>query len=370
MDFSMRKDLSNLGFLSAAVCYMANKPKWARYLGAGALGLRFWPLPPLSYSRKSVIITGGSRGLGLALAEELTQAGAFVTILARDQEELNRAQNQLEKIESAQVLALKCDVNDSQQIHETFQKVIQRFGTIDILINNAGSIAAGPFESMNIQDFQAQMNLHFFAALKTIQAALPVFKSQRSGRIVNISSIGGKIPVPHMISYCASKFALSGFSQGLSAELRKDNILVTTVYPGLMRTGSPIQGVFKGDAKKEFAWFALSDSTPGLTVSARNAARQILSAVQKGESELVISLPAKLGTLFYSNLPQLYTSLMGVINRLLPRATNDERKTGAQVRGWLDEKSWAKPFIEIMRRAQSQWNEHGKSDPDFNLNAY
>jgi len=368
MNLSLRKEISNLGILAAAAALLAGKQKWAKYLGLASIGLRSFSVKNFSYENQSVVITGGSRGLGLALAEELSQQGALVTILARDEEELKRAKKRLAEVPSAQVLAITCDITNRHQLKFAFEKVKERYGKIDILINNAGAVSAGPFESMNQKDFEAQMNVHFFAALKSVQVILPIFKEKKSGCIVNISSIGGKIPILHMIPYCASKFALSGFSQALSSELRKDNIQVTTVYPGLMRTGSPIQGIFKGDHEKEFAWFAISDSTPGLTVSAKNAARQILSAVQSGETELVISVPAKLGTFFYANFPQIFTALMGFVNRFMPQDSSDHRKTGAQSQAWLKKQAWSRPFMKIMTDAQERYNEHPKFDPEFNLN--
>lgn len=368
MNLSLRKEVSNLAGLAALGAFLAGKREHSKYLGLAALGLRFFSWPEFSYYNQSVVITGGSRGLGLALAEELSKQGALVTLLARDEEELARAQKQIERIPSAQVLTIVCDVTDQSQLKSAFEKVRECFGTIDILINNAGTVSAGPFEAMNLQDFEGQMNLHFYGALKAIEEVLPIFKAQRSGRIVNISSIGGKIPVPHMIAYCASKFALAGFSEALAAELKKDGICVTTVYPGLMRTGSPVQGVFKGDSEKEFAWFAISDSTPGLTVSAKSAAQRILKAVRSGESELVISVPAKFGVFAYSNFPQIYTAVMGLVNRLLPQDFSDQRKTGAESQSFLRKQPWAKPFMEIMKSAQKKYNEHEKSDANFNLN--
>lgn len=369
MNFALKKEISNLGLMAAAGVLLKGNRRLASYLGLAALGVRAIPAPQFSYENQTVVITGGSRGLGLALAEELVSRGAKVALLARDPQELQRAKSQLELLPNAQVLTIVCDVTHRQQLKEAFEKVRSTFGSLCILVNNAGSVVAAPFEAMNQKDFEAQMNLHFYAVLKAVQLALPIFKSQGFGRIVNISSIGGRIPVPHMIPYVASKFAVSGFSQALSTELRKESIQVTTIYPGLMRTGSPVQGVFKGDSEKEFAWFAVSDNTPLLTVSAKNAARQILCAVQNGESDLVISLPAKLGAFAYSNFPQIVTAILGIVNRLLPAGTSQERKTGAQSQGWLENQVWSKPFVGIMKTAQKKYNEHEKTDADFNLNA-
>src|SRR5204862_4688180 len=131
-----------------------------------------------------------------------------------------------------------------------------------VLINNAGVITVGPFEDFSKADFDEAMAIHFWAALYTLKAALPHMRKAGGGRVVNISSIGGKVGVPHLAAYCASKFALTGFSQSIRAELAKDNIRVTTVAPGLMRTGSHVNAKFKGNHAAEFAWFSVSSGTP------------------------------------------------------------------------------------------------------------
>src|SRR6185503_4123757 len=122
-------------------------------------------------------------------------------------------------------------------------------------------------------------------------AVLPEMRARREGRIVNITSIGGKISVPHLLPYSASKFALVGLSEGLRAELAKDGIVVTTICPGLMRTGSPRNATFKGQHRAEYAWFSIGDSLPVTAMSADRAARQILTACKRGEAEVVLSVP-------------------------------------------------------------------------------
>jgi short-subunit dehydrogenase len=151
-------------------------------------------------------------------------------------------------------------------------------------------------------------------------AVLPSMRQKKTGRIVNISSIGGKVSVPHLVPYSASKFALVGLSKGLRAELMKDGIKVTTVCPGLMRTGSPRNADFKGKHRFEYAWFSISDALPLLTVSAENAARQVVQACKRGQAELVISVPAKIAVLFDSLFPETMSQMLALTNRLLPDA--------------------------------------------------
>ncbi len=196
--------------------------------------------------------------------------------------------------------------------------VTLQFGGIDVLVNNAGTIEVGPMETMTIGDFEEAMKTHFWGPLYTSLAVLPHMRRKRQGRIVNISSIGGKVSVPHLLPYSASKFALVGFSEGLRAELMKDNIYVTTVCPGLMRTGSARNALFKGQHRKEFAWFVAGDSLPVTSISAIRAAKSILSACRVGRSELVLSIPAKLAVAFHGLFPGMTADLNAIINGLLP----------------------------------------------------
>src|SRR5688572_1240433 len=231
----------------------------------------------ISFEGKSVLITGGSRGLGLLIARELADEGARLTLAARDRAELERARDDLER-RGANVTIAVCDVGVRAQAEELVRHVVDRTGAIDVLINNAGVIKVGPLEHMTHRDFEEAMNVHFWGPLHTILAALPAMRAQGQGRIVNISSIGGKIGVPHLTPYCASKFALTGLSDSVRGELAKDNICVTTVCPGMMRTGSPFNAWFKGRHREEFTWFTISDSIPLASIDGRRAARQVVHA--------------------------------------------------------------------------------------------
>jgi short-subunit dehydrogenase len=197
-------------------------------------------------------------------------------------------------------------------------EVEARLGPVDILINNAGTITVGPFETMTASDFEEAMKLHFWAALYTSWAVLPSMRERGGGRIVNISSIGGKMPVPHLAPYCASKFALVGLSESMRPELAKDNIWVTTVCPGLMRTGSPRNVGVKGKYQAEYAWFKLGDSLPGISMNVRRAARQIVSAAEYGDGEVILSLPAKLAIKLHNLAPRISNEIMRCQNQFLP----------------------------------------------------
>jgi short-subunit dehydrogenase len=272
-----------------------------------------------SFKGRAVVITGGSRGLGLVMARQLAQKGARLALLARDEAELNRAKAQLAAC-NTQVITLVCDVRKQAEVQEAITKVVGRFGGVDVLINNAGIIQVGPLEHMTHEDFESALQVHLFGPLYCINAVLPSMRRAGRGRIVNISSIGGKIAVPHLLPYCASKFALTGLSDGLRAELRRNNILVTTVCPGLMRTGSPPRAFFKGQHRREYAWFAISDSLPLLSMSSERAARRILKACRRGAARIILGTHTKIAVLMNELFPAATTSLLSAANRLLPNA--------------------------------------------------
>lgn len=266
---------------------------------------------------RTALITGGSRGLGLVLARELAGRGVRLALCARNPEELERASRELTD-RGAEVFAVPCDVTRQEDVEAMVQLVLDRLGRIDILINNAGTIQVGPFEVTTIEDYELALRTHFWAPLYTTLAVLPGMRNRGVGRIVNVSSIGGKISVPHLLPYDVSKFALTGFSEGLRAELAKDRIYVTTVIPGLMRTGSPRNALFKGQHRAEYAWFSISDSLPLLSTSAEAAARRIVRACEYGDAELILTLPAQLAVRFHGLFPGLTADLLGLANLILP----------------------------------------------------
>lgn len=270
----------------------------------------------MEFGGKVVIVTGGSRGLGLLLSRRFAREGAKIAICSRDHEELERAREELSQV--TEVHAERCDVCVEGDVQRFVRNVIGKFGGIDVVVNNAGTIVMGPLEAMTEADFDEAMQTHFYGPLYTTMAALPSMRTRGEGRIVNISSIGGLVPVPHLLAYTTSKFALTGFSLGLAEELRKDNIFVTTVFPGLIRTGSPRNALFKGKNRQEYAWFTLGDSIPGASQSADRAAARIVEACRHGDVKLVTSVPAWAAAKAYALFPGVMTDLYAAVNRMLP----------------------------------------------------
>ena len=280
------------------------------------------------------MITGGSRGLGLALAREACALGARVALLARDPNELARARDDLRR-RGGDTLPVECDLLEPAQIKQAVEKIVDHFGGLDVVINNAGIIEVGPLAHMKRADFEKAIMLHFWAPYHIIGEAIPHFRRCGGGRIVNISSIGGKIAVPHMAPYTSSKFALVGFSDAIRAELARENIYVTTVTPGMMRTGSHSFAKFKGDRVAEYKQFTAASRLPFASISAERAARKILVACASGRPALVMPLAVRLMTIANALFPNLFGRMMKVANGFLPSPSGpggDEPRRGSEIR--------------------------------------
>lgn len=270
------------------------------------------------YAGKSVVVTGGSRGLGLVIARQLVSAGAHVTICARTKEDLRDAAAELQN-NGGSVRAIECDVRSPEAVQVLVDSTIAEYGRVDVLFNIAGVMKVGPLEEMAEEDFREAMEINCFGPLHTTLAVLPVMRQQGWGRIVNVASIGGKRAVPHMLPYDASKFALVGLSTGLRTELMKDGILVTTACPSLMRTGSPRNAEFKGQHRWEYAWFSIGGSLPLISISAEEAARQILAACQYGDGEVYIANTLSPAVWAAKLAPTLTSEALAIINQWLPK---------------------------------------------------
>ncbi|WP_404365087.1 SDR family NAD(P)-dependent oxidoreductase [Corallococcus coralloides] len=322
--------------------------------GVGAVvGLQRALRPRYSFKGRTVLITGGSRGLGLVMARMLLKEGARVAICGRDVDSLQRAHADLERLGGA-VLTLRCDVRDQVQVDAMVGAVHEHWGAVDVLINNAGVIMVGPLESMTLEDFEQAVDTHLWGPLYTTLAVVPDMKARGEGRIVNVSSMGGKLSIPHLVPYSTSKFALVGLSDGLRTELAQDGIRVTTACPSLIRTGSPRNADFKGDHEKEYAWFHVSNSMMGVSMSAERVARKIIEACRRGDSEALVGMPAKLGAVGRALAPNLTARVLDAVNRLLPQDSTPERHKGHQSETPLT-RSW---LTEMSRRAAERNNEN------------
>jgi short-subunit dehydrogenase len=285
------------------------------------------------------------------MAREFGKRGARVGICARDEAELSRAATDLRQ-RGYLTETFVCDVRDKTQVDATMAAARARLGPIDVLVNNAGVISVGPLETMTVEDYEESIATHFWGPLYTMLAVLPEMRSRRQGRIVNISSIGGVVSVPHLVPYSAGKFALAGLSEGVRSEALKNGVYVTTVYPGLMRTGSPRNAFFKSKHRAEYAWFSISDALPLFSISAERAARTIVSACERGSARLILSLPAKVAAKAFHLVPASAT-LLSLVEKLLPGPGG----IGTQRAAGKDSASFASPsLVTVLNERAAQKN--------------
>jgi short-subunit dehydrogenase len=316
------------------------------------------PKPLWSASGKVVVITGSSRGLGLNLAEQFALAGAQVVLSARDRNELERAKTQLlsrrASIQSDQFLIIPCDLNRPEDCKRLVEEATNHWGRVDVLINNAGVIHIGPIEQLPLETYREAMEIDYFAMVQTTHAVLPQMLRRGDGRIVNITSIGGKMPVPHLAPYVGSKFAAVGFSETLHAEMRSKGVQVTTVCPGLMRTGSYPNAIVVGHREREYRWFSLSASIPGIAHSAEGAARKIFEATCEGRAEITVGFDAYLAARLHGFSPAFTQYAGSLANEfILPEPGGSNTPVSAQKIRPPRSKLW-RSFSDLLTRAHNQ----------------
>jgi short-subunit dehydrogenase len=349
-----------LGVASGAAAAGCGVAALAAGAGAWALWRRLSSAPEGAFEGKVVVITGGSRGLGLALAEEFGRHGARLVLGARDPYELERARDLL--LERGAIanqdaaLIVPCDIREEAQAQELVARATHRFSRVDVLVNNAGIITVGPVEHQPFANFDDAMRTNFYGMLHCTLAVLPQMVASGSGAIVNICSIGGKLAVPHLLPYSASKFAAVGFSEGLHAELRSRGIRVTTVCPGLMRTGSHLRAYFTGQREEEYRWFSLGAGLPFVSMPAARAAREIVRAAADGRAEIILTPQAQIAARMMGLFPSFTQTLLHLSNLALPgpgQGDSAQLEEGRKVRG-----RELSGLTVLGSRAAHHYNEH------------
>jgi NAD(P)-dependent dehydrogenase (short-subunit alcohol dehydrogenase family) len=306
----------------------------------------------IDFRDRLVLITGGSRGLGLVIARQLADEGAAIVICARDGVELHEALADL-RARAQFVAGYVCDLAQPAEMRTMFERIRREVGSIDVLINNAGIIQVGPMQTMTLEDYHQAMAVHFWAPLIATELVLPDMRRRGEGRIVNISSIGGEIGVPHLVPYCASKFALNGMSQAMRAELAAEGIYVTTICPGMMRTGSHFRALFKGQHRDEFTWFSIGNAIPGLSMSAERAASQIIEACRYGRAKRTLSLTARLAECINRIAPEMTADVNALVASMLPAPGGVGRTA---VEGMHSTSSWSPSAITTLSDQAAERN--------------
>lgn len=265
------------------------------------------------------LVAGGSRGLGLLIAGELVGRGHHVVICARDQAELTVAAERL-RTDGGHATARVCDVSDAAAVEQLINDVESDLGPIEVAICVAGIIAVGPLDSLTHEHFEQSIGVMLWGPINVGLPLARLMKARGHGRIGIVSSVGGMVSVPHLLPYSTAKFGAFGFSQGLRSELSGSGVTVTSVVPGLMRVGSQLRAQFSGDQPREYAWFAVGASAPGISIDARRAAARITDGVLRGRGMVLLTPLAKVGVRVHGVAPSLTASALGLFGRLLPAA--------------------------------------------------
>ncbi len=276
------------------------------------------------FEGQTALVTGGSRGLGLQLVRELSRRGARVVFCARTADEVTRAEQLLHSEGYQDVRGMVADVSRPDGPQDLCSRVSTEIGPVDILINNAGIIQVMPFVHSQEKTFHDCLDIFLYGPLRMSQELLPAMISAGGGTIVNIASLGGQIPAPHLVAYNAGKAALVALSEGMSVELDRYGINVLTVKPGLMRTGSHRNAMFGGNSSQEYAWFSRAALHPVLTVGAEGAASQIADAILDKRRTLSIGWEAKWAPLLHSLFPEISHSLTSAAEKLMPGTGPEE----------------------------------------------
>jgi len=254
----------------------------------------------MNFKNKVIVITGASSGIGEAAAEQFAKKGANIVLVARRKDKLEEVERKLSKY-STKILVQVCDVSDKEQVKAMSEKVIETFSKIDVLVNNAGFVIYGKVEELSIEDIQSQMKTNYFGTINCTKYFLPYFLKQNFGHMVNVASVGGSFGVPGIASYCATKYAMLGFSEGLRHELHGTNVGVTVVSPIMVRTN-----LFDHPSFKNFTKFAT-----GISLSADTVANAIIKASNSSRLEIVVPSFVRIGIWFKQTFPFLINPIIG-----------------------------------------------------------
>ncbi|MFP5283062.1 MAG: SDR family NAD(P)-dependent oxidoreductase, partial [Actinomycetes bacterium] len=292
------------------------------------------------------LVAGGSRGLGLLIARELGDRGHRLVVCARDLGELEDARAVLAE-RGHDVTVEVCDVADPAAVERLVRDTENDRGPIEVLVTVAGVIQVGPLAALSREHFVTALDIMLWGPINTALAVVPAMSRRGTGRIGVITSIGGLVSVPHLLPYSTAKFGAVGFTSGLRAELAGSGVTVTTVAPGLMRTGSHLQAEFVGNQGAEYAWFAPSASLPLLAMDPERAAARIVDGILAGRSWVLLGWIPKVGWRVNALLPRTTSAALGVAARLLPSATGEAPEETQ--RGWTAREQLSGPGASIVR---------------------
>lgn len=238
----------------------------------------------------TVLITGASQGIGKATALLFAQNGYDTILAARREEPLAQVAQEVQNL-GRTALSVSCDVKDPQQVNTLVDKAIAQYGNIDVLVNNAGIYISGPVEQFSLEDWHQAIDTNLWGYIHTIHALLPHMIARSSGTIVNLASIGGKVPIPYLVPYCTSKFAVNGLTEAMHSELKPKGIHVCGIYPNVIRSSLMERAIFRGkdeeDAQARRQQLEQVISVP-VVEKPEDVAKAVWDAVKNQRSEILV----------------------------------------------------------------------------------
>ena len=256
----------------------------------------------MNFKNKVVVITGASSGIGEAAALKFSKKGAKIVLVARRKDKLLEVENKIKEF-SQSTLVCQCDVSNKEEVDLMSKIVLDKFGRIDILVNNAGFIIYGQVNQLLTEEIISQMETNYFGMIYCTKAFLHKMLEQHSGHIVNVASVGASFSIPGFASYCATKYAMLGFSEGLYHELVGTGVGLTVVSPFFVRTPL-LDNIFHP-----------SKSSTNMSISSETVAKAILKASNSPRLEIVVPSIVRVGIWFKQTFPYFINPIIGSIFR-------------------------------------------------------
>ncbi len=256
----------------------------------------------MDYSGKIVIITGASSGIGKESALEFAKLHASIVLVSRDKNKLEEVAKELLKYQT-QILVCACDISQKDQVNEMSKQVLEKFGTVDVLVNNAGFGIYGNFNDLKVEEIESQMRTNYLGMVYCTKTFLPKMLEQKSGHIINVASVAASFGIPGMAGYCASKFAMLGCSESLYHELKGSGIGITVVSPIMVRTS-----FFNHDSFNKMPRYTTA-------LSANTVAKAVVRAASSPRLEIVVPQFVRIAIWFKHTFPYLINPIVGQIFR-------------------------------------------------------
>ena len=253
----------------------------------------------MDFKDKVVLITGASSGIGKESAIEFAKLGANIVLASRTKEKLEQVANELKKF-NVTTLICQCDVSDKDQVKAMSKTVLEKFGSVDILVNNAGFAIYGSVSDLSIDEIESQMETNYFGMVYCIKNFLPSMLDKKSGHIVNVASVAASFGLPGIASYCASKFAMLGFSEGLKHELKNTGVGITVVSPIMVRTN-----FFEHPSFEKMPKFSPT------SLSSKTVAKAILKAANSSRLEIIVPSVVRGAVWMKNTFPYFINPILG-----------------------------------------------------------